>query len=218
VRYRANGREVRSENAAQATTHRARFLEHWIREHKQVKRAVDYGCGKLRYSSLLVERCESLTLVDSAIQLDRIQPIAGQTTTIRKWVATNLPSAHVQTVDEFSATNTRHQLILCSNVLSAIPSYKERRLAVERIGDHLAHNGHALFVTQFRDTYFTRMRTSDRATPYLDGWLVDSIRGTCFYGLLPVDRLVQLVVRSRLHVEKAWKHEKSAYVLARLER
>jgi len=215
VRYRARGREVRSEDAAQASTHRARFLQRWIEQHPHVKQALDYGCGKLRYSPVLAGRCDHLTLVDSEVQIQRLQPIVGRRTTIPEWVAANLPRTRVLTADQFQQDGTNYDLVLCSNVLSAIPSYSTRRHIVTGIRDHLRGTGHSLFVTQYRHSYFTRMRRSDRAIQYLDGWLVESTRGTHFYGVIDRESLVRLVRSCKLDIEASWTNDKSAYVLAR---
>lgn len=215
MRYRARGREVRSENAAQASSHSAAYLKAWIEQHRHVRAALDYGCGKLRYSATLAERCDRLTLVDSDVQIERVQPIFGQRTTIAEWVAANLPKARLMQAAVFNRCSSLFDLALCSNVLSAIPSYSVRHSIVRAIRSHLRPSGHTLLVTQYRHSYFTHMRTSGRAIQYLDGWLVDSTRGTHFYGVITRERLAKIAMSCGLEVEDSWTKGKSAYVLAR---
>lgn len=213
MRYRVDGREVRSENAALSVERASAHLVDWLADNVRVTRVLDYGCGKLRYAGHLARHARSLTLVDSREQLERVQKLGARRLTVRSY-ARRWPNARALTVDEFLRDHREYDFALCANVLSAIPSAPERTTVVRRIRKRLRRGGRALFVTQFRNSYFTEMADSDRAVPCGDGWLLDSRRGSFYYGRIPPDLLSRRVTAAGLRILEAWTNDGSAYVLA----
>jgi 2-polyprenyl-3-methyl-5-hydroxy-6-metoxy-1,4-benzoquinol methylase len=210
MRYRAKGVEIRSENAAKPRAQRSRYLESQLRSVGPYASALDYGCGKLRYFPTLRAICRNLTIVDSSVQLNRIQTIGGRLTTIREYV-TRWPSVTALDVDEFARDTSMFDFALCSNVLSAIPSYKTRLLVVAKLAKRLHPGGHALFVVQYTNSHFTALRSNPQACKYLDGYLVSSRRGNSFYGIITPAKLSRLLVKGGFQVQHLWRAGQSAY-------
>lgn len=214
MRYWIDGNEIRTENTAKPVDQASRFLTSWLeRNVGSVDTAVDYGCGKLRYSWLLHEKSKRLILVDSEIQLSRRQKLGNEHDSIRDLVVRQLPRAEPVAASDFDPQTVSAGFVLCANVLSAIPEQEARTAVVQRIRESLAPTGTCLFVTQFRDTYFREVAASGQARKYLDGWILRSNRGTYFYGLITEHSLGEHVAENGLVITRSWTKKDSAYVL-----
>jgi hypothetical protein len=189
-------------------------LVDWLKTQKRFGRAVDYGCGKLRYTGILAENSKSLTLVDSPCQLEREQIIAGKHTTVRRYVRETWRRTNVLEIAEFSRSPSSFDFILCANVLSAIPSESARSQVLKLIRAKLAHDGKALFVVQFRNTSYRDLRKRRGVRRYLDGYLLRTPRGIFYYGLIPPSKLERILTAARFKIEKSWVKGESAFVLA----
>jgi hypothetical protein len=71
-----------------------------------------------------------------------------------------------------------------------------------------------LFVVQYRNSDFTRMRKMRNTKPFLDGFVIDSLRGHSFYGLISPGRLERALARGGLKVREMDLNEGSAYCWA----
>ena len=214
MRYKVKGHEIRSENAAKSSSQASNHLVSWLENHEHVRDALDYGCGKLRYAHSLVKICDRLTVVDSAIQIDRVQKVNGYNTSVRDYVKDHMPQARVLTIDEFQKDNRKYQFALCANVISAIPNTRVRSSMLRRLVDVLTPKGECLFVTQYTNSFFTTAQKTGRAKAYLDGFLLESSHGWSYYGLLNRDALSDLVKRHDFNLLNVWREGQSAYVLA----
>jgi len=209
-----HGHEIRSENAAKPIAQASAYLVGWLKSNVRCKTALDYGCGKLRYAVHLARRVERLTCVDSQVQLSRQQKVAEATTTVRDYAQGHL-SARVLNIEQFAGDRTLYDFVLCANVLSAIPRARVRSKALRRLKRCVRPGGRALFVAQFRNTYFRDVLASGRAEEYLDGFLLNTSKHSSYYGLLDPPRLVSLLKRHGYEVAAAWTRGESAYVLTR---
>src|SRR5262245_27095327 len=184
MRYKlASGIEIRTENAAKSESQPSKFLLDLIADLPHVASTFDYGCGKLRYQRAIADTTDVLAIVDSEVQLSRLQALRGKETSIRN-IYKQSNRIHVYSDVEFQEINTRFERGFCINVLSVIPSYERRRMLLDVIHGKLRRNGECLFVVQYRNSDFTRMRNMANAKPWLDGFLVDSLRGYSFYGMI----------------------------------
>jgi SAM-dependent methyltransferase len=217
VRYKVRGFEIRSENAAKPKAQTAKPLVRWLKNMGEVRAALDFGCGKLRYSEFLARKCEVLTLVDSAVQLDRRQRLGGKETTVRQYAQKQLPRCRILSVEEFSRDRNKYDFILCANVLSAIPDRRIRSSALRRLGSAMRNTSQCLFVSQYRNSCFKEMAASPNALPHLDGWILRTPRGSFYYGILNRDGLSRLVLSHGLRIKKSWTEGESAYLLAELK-
>src|SRR5829696_4954839 len=115
MHYRIRGKLVASELAAKSPSQASARLLRFLSTHDPVVRAVDYGCGKLRYAAVLVKMAHSITLVDSPIQLDRQQIIDGHQTTVRQLAMQKWPTIQIETICEFEANRSpKFDFALCA--------------------------------------------------------------------------------------------------------
>lgn len=215
MRYTAHGLVIRSENAAKVPHEASQVLKAWLLGNVAAERALDYGCGRLRYTPYLARKSSRLVLVDSQVQLDRPTRIGRREITLRQYAMKRWPSCAVHSTDEFWAgVPGRFDFALCANVLSAIPSSRIRARSVKAIRSSLAPAGLALFVHQHTNSFFTQMREDERAIPHLDGWILRSSKGASYFGVLPKAKVVRLLRACHMRVVDAWVVGQSNYVLA----
>lgn len=214
MRYKVRGLEIRSENAAKPTSQPATPLIQWLQGIPPVQSALDYGCGKLRYSRALASKCRILTLVDSEVQLSREQQLGRTRTTVRTYAQRHWSKSRVLNVDEFWRERQTYDFVLCANVLSTIPDRRIRSKVLVKIASVLGGAGRCLFVAQYQNSYFKEVASSPSAVPHLEGWILKTRRGAFFFGVLNRERLVYLLVKHGFAIEKAWTDGQSAYVLA----
>ncbi len=215
MRYMVEGHEVRTENTARSTSQTSRYLQQWITGQDMVDEALDFGCGKLRYSSALASRARRLTLVDSAEQLGRKQVIAGSETTIHDYAHSHFHNVRILTYESYLSDELQYDFVLCAFVLSAIPILAVRDAVLRCISERLKASGRCLFVTQFSDSYFKRYASSTNARPHRDGWLRVTPKGNYYYGIISRDRLEEIVWRHDFTICDSWTvGHRYAYVLA----
>lgn len=214
MRYRVGSDIIKSENAAKPLTQRSTYLADYLRERPRVGSALDFGAGKLRYTDIIAQRCGRLGIVDSEAQIRRTQVLGGERATVLAYAREHWADALVQTWEEFQDTDDLYDFALVANVLSAVPSQEMRRRIVREIARHLGPRGQALFVTQYRNSYFNEARRRPGARDHLDGWVLQSRRGAAFFGIIGPDRLTRLLSRNGLDVIEVWKRDGCAYALA----
>jgi hypothetical protein len=214
MRYKlASGIEIRTENAAKPESQPSKFLLDLIANLPHVASTFDYGCGKLRYQRAIVETTDVLAIVDSDVQLSRLQVLRGKETSIRN-IFKQSNRIQVYNDVEFGELTTRFERGFCINVLSVIPSYARRRKLLDGIHGKLKRDGECLFVVQYRNSDFTRMRKMSNAKPWLDGFIIDSVRGYSFYGLILPDRLEASLKRAGFRVRETKLNQGTAYTWA----
>jgi SAM-dependent methyltransferase len=204
---------IKTENAAKPASQASAHLQKILSRLPPVKTTFDYGCGKLRYYEALLKRTDSLALVDSEIQLSRPQMIRGAKTSIRQSMrGSNRVSVYND--GEFRALHQQFDRGFCINVLSVIPYYSARRNVLEAIRSRLKVGGTCLFVTQYRNSDFTRMRQLPNARPWRDGFLIDSLRGFSFYALILPERFNSMISRAGFEIGHSHLNEGSIYTCA----
>lgn len=208
---------VKTENAAKPDVQASKVLSAYISRLEHVGKSFDYGCGKLRYVKAILRTTDTLTIVDSEIQIGRWQTIHGNLTTIRDAVRqSNRVSA--LNVIEFSRSPEEFDRAFCLNVLSVIPFLAARRRVLTLIRQKLRAGGTCLFVTQYSNSDFTRMSKMPNASGWRDGFLIDSLRGFSFYGLVSPQRLAELVVSAGFEIIDKTLNDGSVYLMARSPR
>lgn len=211
--YRVRGFVIESELAAKSPLQASGHLLDFLREQTRVRRALDYGCGKLRYADALRGMSESLTLVDSARQLNRSQVIAGERTTVRR-EARRWARTQVQTIEAFAAqAGPKFDFALCSNVLSAIPSRRTRSGTLSAIRRRLKSSGRLLVVNQHTNSSYQLLKQRGDVIPHLDGWLVPRGGKASFYGLVDRDATAAFLKSSGFRIIRQWTHGQSNYAL-----
>jgi len=214
MRYRIpGGIIIKTENAAKPESQPCTYLKSLITQLPQVSSSLDYGCGKLRYTNAILEKTDTLTLVDSEVQLSRIQTLKGIKTSIRDLVGPSNRITINNNID-FPESNARFDRAFCINVLSVIPLYSKRKSVLEMIRSKLRKNGLCLFVVQYRNSDFSRMRQMQNARPWRDGFLIDSLRGFSFYGLISPEKLMAMVKTSGFNVDRVKLRDGTVYLWA----
>jgi SAM-dependent methyltransferase len=214
VRYKINRSiSIRTENAAKPASQKSQFLKALMGRLQPVTASLDFGCGKLRYVDAILETTDTLVVVDSNVQLSREQMLGGKRTSIRQLLRRSNRVKALNTV-EFVDSEERFDRAFCINVLSVIPSAATRKKVVQFILSKLKPEGSCLFVVQYRNSDFTRMKEMKNAREMKGGFLIDSLRGFSFYSLIPPARLIKFLQSSGFHIEDLTLNEGSAYVLA----
>jgi len=159
-------------------------------------------------------RIKHVTAVDSKVQVDRFQTLFGHHSTIRRYATEHFPNIRVHAVEEEAWKRRRYDVILCTNVLSAIPSKQIRKKLVLSAHQRLRKGGTFLLTTQFRNSHFSNWARDPRATRHCDGFLVRGAKGASFYALLDCDMLVAICRRAGLSIVDSGHVKELAYVIA----
>lgn len=215
MRYFVKGVEIRSENAAKPPSAASKWLLNWIRCLPAEADGLDLGCGKLRYTIPLAKRIGSVTAVDSRVQLDRKQRIGSKISSVRSYAKRYLANVRICCSDDAEWRTCRFDVILCSNVLSAIPDYRTRVRLLQAAYNCLRSDGLFLLTTQFKNSHFSAWKSAPNAKKFLDGYLVRGRKGTSFYGLLNADSLTNLCRTAGFDIVESGHVKETAFVLAR---
>ncbi|WP_250953649.1 class I SAM-dependent methyltransferase [Escherichia coli] len=172
--------------------------------------ALDFGCGKLRYSEQLVNKFETVTFLDSRRQLERVQIIRGVQTTIPDYVINNYKNAKIVSYENIDKITNHYDFILCVNVLSAIPCESTIHKVLSAIRELLKSDGEALIVNQYKSSYFKRY---ERGIKHLHGYIYQNSRNAFYYGLLDVDTVSKICSDNNLEIIKSWSKAGSSYVV-----
>src|SRR5581483_10647555 len=121
---------IKTENAAKPESRASSHLKEVLSNLAQVHSSFDYGCGKLRYCEALLETTETLALVDSEVQLSRLQTLRQERTSIREAMRRS-NRVTVYNESEFKALRQTFDRAFCINVLSIIPFFAKRREIVQ---------------------------------------------------------------------------------------
>ncbi|ENT8652648.1 methyltransferase [Escherichia coli] len=172
--------------------------------------AIDFGCGKLRYSEQLVNKFETVTFLDSRRQLERVQIIRGVQTTIPDYVINNYKNANIVSYENIDKITNHYDFILCANVLSAIPCESTIHKVLSAIRELLKSDGEALIVNQYKSSYFKRYESGIK---HLHGYIYQNSRNAFYYGLLDVDTVSKICSDNNLEIIKSWSKAGSSYVV-----
>ncbi|HCC6397009.1 TPA: class I SAM-dependent methyltransferase, partial [Escherichia coli] len=172
--------------------------------------ALDFGCGKLRYSEQLVNKFETVTFLDSRRQLERVQIIRGVQTTIPDYVINNYKNANIVSYENIDKITNHYDFILCANVLSAIPCESTIHKVLSAIRELLKSDGEALIVNQYKSSYFKRYESGIK---HLHGYIYQNSRNAFYYGLLDVDTVSKICSDNNLEIIKSWSKAGSSYVV-----
>src|SRR5207248_3304397 len=111
-----------------------------------------------------------VTAVDSEIQLGRKQKIGRKFCSIREYAANCLSNVSVYSCYDRRWMKECYDVILCTNVLSAIPKQKVRTQLLQTVHDSLRSRGIFLLTTQYRNTHFSAWESHANARAFLDGY------------------------------------------------
>ncbi len=214
MHYSVNGLTIKTERTAKPRAQASAVLKQWLLQEPSRGEVLDFGCGRLRYGPELSTISTTLTFVDSPQQLQRVCSFSPHhRESIAAHAARQWRQSRTLEYSAFLRDERRYDFILCANVLSAIPLERERLKIIGLLASRLKISGQCLFVTQYRNSYYTELAHHPGATRHLDGFLVDHGSAITFYGLLSKDRLICLIRTCDLPLKAAWIEGQSAYVL-----
>lgn len=213
MHYIINDCLIKSENAASCTSlTNAKVLE-YISALPNGITVLDYGCGKCRYSRQLSEKSSRLILVDSEIQISRKQIIHGAKVSVKEFAELELKNAKAYTIEDDEWKKVRYDFVLCTNVLSAIPSISERNIVLRNIAHVLKSDGVSLITVQFRNSYFSTYALGADSQRHEDGWIVKKGNAYSFYGIIMPDKLVEMCTQAGLAIVDRFQKDGSIYLL-----
>lgn len=214
MRYELKGLVIRTENAAKPATQVSQWMLPQLRQLPKKTIALDYGCGKFRYTIPLSRMVKSVDAVDSGVQINRIQQIGGKRTSLREYARNYLKNVNVHRISGKKWRRRKYDFVMCINVLSAVPASAARRQILKRIRAVLKPGGSVLVTAQFRNTHFNHWCVNPCATRIRDGWLVQGVRGASFYGILPPKKLKRYCKDAGLAIKQFGSHGEMAFVFA----
>ncbi|MEA4913837.1 MAG: class I SAM-dependent methyltransferase [Christensenella sp.] len=210
-----DGRIISSENSALSSRQPNKIVIDYISKLPNDILTLDLGCGKLRHSMQLYKKSRAMSLVDSSFQLEKVQQIFDEHTSVMEYVRDNLDRAVCFDIKKLEWINQEYDFVLCSNVLSAIPERSARLELLRNIFKCLANEGEALITTQFRNTYFSTYDSNPNAEKYLDGWILKHGTINTFYGIIQPEQLITDCKESNLKVYSKKLKDGSVYLMVR---
>lgn len=209
LNYNMLGVNIRSENAAKPHTMPSRYLCEYIRSIEKNGHALDFGCGKLRYSDELISKFDEVTFLDSKRQLEREQIIRGIKTKIIDYVPRYYKNANTVAFEDVDKIIGGYDFILCSNVLSAVPCRDTIDKIVLSIKRLLKSGGETLIVNQYKSSYFKKYETGRK---HLYGYIYKNSKSVSYYGLLDELAVQEICSSHGLEILKSWSKAGSSYV------
>lgn len=211
----SDGRIVFSENSALSSRQPNKIVLEYISKLPDNISSLDLGCGKLRHSMQLYQKSHTMVLVDSTYQLDKVQQILQEHTSIKEYVKGNLDRAECFDIAQYEWIKRGYDFVLCSNVLSAIPERAARLELLRNIYRSLSQEGVALITIQFRNTYFSTYDSNPNAEKYLDGWILKHGTINTFYGIIQPEQLLADCAESSLKVVSKKLKDGSIYLVVK---
>jgi|SRR5450830_39613 len=212
MRYLVNGTHIRSENAAKPHTQKSKPVDDYLLDRTKINSALDFGCGKLRYSDTLTKIATSVTFVDSQIQLSRTQLIREKQTSVNEFVSENYPNCRTIPFEQIQHHQELYNLITCTNVLSAIPCKETLNNVISIIKNLLSSDGIAVFINQHRSSYFKRFESG---TKHLNGYIYSNQKSTSYYGIFNKTVTQELLLEHDFEIIRSWCVGESTFVEAR---
>ncbi len=203
---------VKSENAALPTNQTNKIVLSYLENLPNGIIALDYGCGKCRYTKYLNKKTEKIVLLDSVIQISRIQRICDENLSVVEYAERYLSNSYVYPIESYNFGEEKFDFILCTNVLSAIPILNERYNILNNIYKMLKPSGYALISIQYSNTYFKNYKNKNGARKFGDGWLIKKGNNYSFYGIILPDKLIEMCQSVGLQIHNIYKHDGSIYL------
>jgi 2-polyprenyl-3-methyl-5-hydroxy-6-metoxy-1,4-benzoquinol methylase len=214
MHYNIKNHKIYSEYAAKPVKQASKYVKSLLEEIGPFDNALDYGCGKLRYASALYHLSQRLTVTDSKQQLDRVQTVINEKTTVREYVEQHWYDTRPLDLDQLSNDCELFDFVLCANVLSAIPNPKTRIDVLKIISTKMSNGGIALILTQYTNSYFCQQLRNPDVIRYRDGFLLGTKTRASFYGLINLEKLKKYVESAGMLCIRSWRNNQSAFVLA----
>jgi 2-polyprenyl-3-methyl-5-hydroxy-6-metoxy-1,4-benzoquinol methylase len=215
MHYNINNLCIKTEYAAKSFKQPCKVVLDFINTLPKNINVLDYGCGKLRYTIPLSQKASFVVSIDSPEQLDKLQMVGDCYTTVREYAEKNLSNVTVYDLKSQEWQLKYYDVILCTNVLSAIPDDITRLDLLINIKNRLAHNGFLFLCVQFRNSYYKQYSKKINAENYNDGWIIDYHNKSSFYGIIMPEKLENLCYTAGLEIFETYTRDGSIYLKAK---
>ena len=194
MHYKIKEYVIESELAAKSVLQPNQNVLKYISNIPSFYTVLDYGCGKLRYTLPLSKRVKKVVAIDSAEQIKKLQIINGQRTSLSE---VKIDNVTVCALEDSKWRAEAYDLVLCTNVLSAIPFESIREEVIRNACSVLKETGQLYITVQYRNSYFSQYNQRQDVEIFEDGWLIlkNKQRGM-FYAPLTSDYIVKLCQKS----------------------
>lgn len=192
--YKINGLSIDSKYAAKSEKQKGKILTSIIKKIIfKNKYVLDYGCGLLRYTFEMAKISKSVFAVDSEEQIIRVKSNFKLLTKLSRYKNIKLYSIN----ERFHRKNFDY--IFLNNVLSSIPSIKERKKILLRIKKFMGFNTKLIISNQYKNSFYSKNNKNSKK--YLDGYL-NNIKNkkANFYGLIDRENILDLLSNSGIKV------------------
>jgi SAM-dependent methyltransferase len=132
------------------------------------RKIIDLGCGRLRNLPVLMKHFETVTVVDTKIQFERIKDAIPKSKKV-----------HFKTLDELEVSDVIYDGVFCISVLHTIPKIQTRRHLIKVAHRKLRSGGLLLVDVPASETYYLRRCNSENR--YSDGWVMGRNKLRTFY-------------------------------------
>ena len=201
MHYVLNDLKIKSENAAKPHSQKAQSVENYLKSQTNIKNILDFGCGKLRYSDVLNDIAEKIVFLDSNVQINREQTIRNEKTSVKEFVKIKYPNCKCIAYEDIDRIKIKFDLIVCTNVISAIPCESTIDVVFKHFKRLLSKTGKILIVNQHRSSYFKKFEAGKK---HLYGYIYSGARGNSYYGIITRDVIRELARKHHLEVTKDW--------------
>lgn len=204
---------VKSELAAKPLSQTNKYVIDYILNLSKDFYALDYGCGRLRYSLPISKVVRKTVAVDSIEQIDSYKKIGDQYGRPRDFCSDKLL---VMSIDEMDWNTPQFDIVFCTNVLSAIPFETKRVELLQNAKSVLKRNGILFISVQYRNSYFKEYSSREDVIGYNDGWLIKTKTANqyAFYAGLSAEYVIGLCKKVGFTSFRIKKHDGSCFIEA----
>ena len=213
MHYKIKDYVIESELAAKSVLQPNQNVLNYISNIPSFYTVLDYGCGKLRYTLPLSKRVKKVVAIDSAEQIKKLQIINGQRTSLSE---VKIDNVTVCALEDSKWRAEAYDLVLCTNVLSAIPFESIREEVIRNACSVLKETGQLYITVQYRNSYFSQYNQRQDVKKFEDGWLIlkNKQRGM-FYAPLTSDYIVKLCQKNGFTNFHICNKDGSCYITAK---
>ncbi len=207
---------VKSENAAKSYDQPNKRVLEFIDSITNSMVVLDYGCGKFRYTIPLSLNAKAVIAIDSKEQIERTQTINKLKTTLLKYAKEKMSNVKVFELQDDKWKKVKYDIVLCTNVLSAIPNYEMRLCVLKNIKASLNNDGKAFISVQYRNSYFNSYNSRNNTYKYYDGWIIRNNKSYSFYGIIKPNEIISMCSEAGLKIINFKLLDGSIYIIAGL--
>jgi hypothetical protein len=164
---------------------------------------VDLGCGKLRHLNILNNYSKHVILVDTKVQIDRVQKLGNMTGTIKQYLQNiDLPGAAIKVIEtrSFELQSNKVDVILSIAVMDVVLMY-DRIQMTKAAFNNLRSGGFFVVIIPRNDS--ATLINCTKENQYEDGFVLKN-RGhnifTFYKNYWDINNLLELFIGNGFHL------------------